>query len=80
MMTFALGLDLGFGFGLVVGFEIRFEIGLVVWGCGPGGCGGRLGAEIDADAAVVDFGTDRAREGCGKLGRDGGGERRFCKG
>jgi hypothetical protein len=80
MMAFALGFDLGLGAGLAMGFETGFEVGLVVSDCGRGSCWGSLGAEVDAPTAVVEVDADRARAGCGKLCRDGGGERRLCKG
>lgn len=86
MMAFALGFCLGLGLavGFEMGFEMGFETGLFASGCGRDGgcCWGRLGAEVevDADVAVDDVDTDRARAGREKFGRDGGGERRFCGG
>ena len=78
MMAFALGFDLGLGAGLVMGFETGFETGLVILGGGSGR--GMLGVEADAATTIVEVNADRARAGCGKLCRDGGGERRLCKG
>jgi len=70
-----MAFDLGFDFGLVLGFEAGSEVVLLVSGCG-GGCRGRMGAGFAFDVVDAPDADRRARVGFGRLWRDSGGDGR----